>query len=139
MSAASLTPRVRILAVCDDVAESAIEGGVFTLEGVRQHIRTESSSRLFRPFLFLLLSCPRRGTYPGRVLVVNERTDHTIRYVRFPAAFEEDNQLLPFYLDLGDCAFPEPGLYTFQVLFTAPNREEALKAEHPFYVLPHEE
>jgi hypothetical protein len=139
MSAASLTPRVRILAVCDDVSESAIEAGVFTLEGVRQHIRTASSSRLFHPFLFLLLSCPRKGTYPGKVLVVDEQTDHTLRYFKFPATFEEDHQLLPFYLDLGDFAFPNRGLYTFQVLFAAPNGGEALKAEHPFFVMPNEE
>jgi hypothetical protein len=139
MSAASLTPRVRILVVCDEVTASEIEAGVFNLEGVRQYIRAESFSCLFRPSLFLLLSCPRKGTYPGKVLVINEQTDQSIRYVKFQATFEKDNELLPLYFDLGDCEFPTPGLYTFQVWFTAPHGEEALKAEHPFYLLTNEE
>jgi hypothetical protein len=139
MSAVALTPRVRTLVVCDEVTASETEAGVFTLEGVRQHIAAESFPCLFRPSLFLLLSSPRKGTYRGKVLVVSERTDHAIRYVRFPAAFEEDNELLPLYLDVGDCAFPEPGLYTFQVWFTAANGEEALKAEHPLHARTNEE
>jgi hypothetical protein len=139
MSAAALTPRVRILVVCDEVAASETEAGVFTLEGVRQHFTAASFPCAFRPNLFLLLSSPRKGTYPGKVLLIHERTDHAIRYVRFPAAFEEDNELLPLYLDVGDCECPEPGLYTFQVWFTAANGEEALKAEHPFHARTNEE
>jgi hypothetical protein len=135
MSAAALTPRVRILAVCDGVAASETEAGVFTLEGVRQHLRAESFPCLFRPSLFLLLSTPRKETYRGKVLLIHERTDRTLRYLGFLAAFEEDNELLPLYLDVRDCEFPEPGLYTFQVWFTAANGAEALKAEHPFHAL----
>jgi hypothetical protein len=135
MSAAALTPRVRILAACDEVTASDTEAGVFTLEGVRQHLRAESFPCRFRPSLFLLLSSPRKGTYRGRVLLIHERTDHTLRYVGFLATFEGDNELLPLYLDVGDCALPQPGLYTFQVWFTAANGAEALKAEHPFHAL----
>jgi hypothetical protein len=111
MSAAALTPRVRILAVCDEVTASETEAGVFTLEGVRQHLRAESFPCLFRPSLFLLLSCPRKGTYPGKVLLIHERPDHTRRYVRFSAEFEEDNELLPrpnrVGLDLARALHPE--------------------------------
>src|SRR6266404_3403758 len=38
MAAAALTPRVRIMAVCDRVRESKSEAGVFDLKGVRQVI-----------------------------------------------------------------------------------------------------
>jgi hypothetical protein len=135
MSAAALTPRVRILAVCDEVTPSDVEEGVFTLEGVRQHVSAESFPYLYRPSLFLLLSSPRRGAYRGRVLVVHEEADRTFRYLGFRVAFEEDHALLPLYLDLGECQFREPGRYTFQVWFSSVSGAEALKAEHPFHAL----
>ena len=42
MAAAALTPRVRIMAVCDGVQESKTESGVFHLRGVRQKLMTKS-------------------------------------------------------------------------------------------------
>src|SRR5437667_99963 len=51
------------------------------------------------------------------------------------ASFGEDTELLPLFLALGEFAFPEPGLYTFQVWFTSGDAREALKAEHPFHAL----
>jgi hypothetical protein len=38
MAAAVLTPRVRLMTVCDRVRESATEAGVYHLRGVRQRI-----------------------------------------------------------------------------------------------------
>jgi hypothetical protein len=87
----------------------------------------------------LLLSCPRKGRYSGKILVVNERTDRPIRYVKFLAAFQEDKELLPLYVEVGDCVFPEAGQYSFEIYFSARGGGEALKGEHPFIVLSHEE
>ena len=42
MAAASLTPRVRIMAICDGVRESKIEAGVYHLKGVRQSITADA-------------------------------------------------------------------------------------------------
>jgi hypothetical protein len=88
--------------------------------------------------LFLLLSSPRKGRYAGKILVVNERSDKPIRYVKFVASFQEGNELLPLYVDVGECLFPEGGLYTFEISFSA-RGGEALKGEHPLTVLSGEE
>jgi hypothetical protein len=89
--------------------------------------------------VYLLLSSPRKGRYSGKILVVNERRDKPIRYVKFVAAFHDDNELLPLYVAVGDCVFPEAGPYCFEIYFAARDGGEALKGEHPFIVLSHEE
>jgi hypothetical protein len=135
MSAAALTPRVRILAVCEAFTAHDFEENVFTLEGVRQQWTAEAFPCWFEPSLYLLLSSPRLAMYRAKVLVVNERNGHVVRHRDFRAAFDEDGQVLPLGLDLGGCRFPEPGLYTFQVWLTSLDGQEALKAEHPFRLL----
>ncbi|HTU93715.1 MAG TPA: hypothetical protein VMF69_26785 [Gemmataceae bacterium] len=62
-----------------------------------------------------------------------------IRYAKFVAEFEEDNELLPLYVDMSECVFPEAGLYSFAIHLTAQDGDEALKGEHPFTVLLQEE
>jgi hypothetical protein len=47
--------------------------------------------------------------------------------------------LLPLYLEIVDCVFPEAGSYSFAVYFSARGGGEALKGEHPFTVFAHEE
>src|SRR5262245_10104504 len=139
MAVAALTPRVRTIVICDDVVPSLTENGVFTLEGVRQHLEAASFPWRVALSLFLLLSSPRRGTYSGKILIVNERNDRRIRYVKFSAPFQEDDELLPLYVDIGDCVFPEAGHYSFEVYFAARRGGEALKGEHPVTVLSPEE
>src|SRR5207244_12489450 len=95
MAVASLTPRVRTIVICDDVFVSPTEDGVFTLEGVRQHLEAVSFPWRASLNLFLLLSSPRKGAYAGKILVVDEQSDKAIRYVKFLATFEENNELLP--------------------------------------------
>jgi hypothetical protein len=138
MPAAALTPRVRILVVCDEVIASDTEAGVFTLEGVRQHLLAASFPWPARLGLFLLLSSARKGTYQGKVVIVNESTDRVIRYVKLEARFDEDNEFFALGLQFGDCEFPEPGSYTFQVWFSARDGQEVMKGEHPFHVLSNE-
>jgi hypothetical protein len=139
MAVAALTPRVRTIVICDDVTVSPTEDSVFTLEGVRFHLATSSFPCRKTLNSFLLISSSRKGTYSGKVLVVNERTDKTIRYAKFQATLEHDRELLALGVDLGDCVFPEPGQYNFGVYFSAQGGDEALKGEHPFTVLSYEE
>jgi hypothetical protein len=139
MAVAAVTPRVRTVVICDDVSASLTEEDVFTLEGVRLHLRAASFPYRAALNLFLLLSCPRKGRYPGKILVVNERSDRPIRYVKFLARFQEDHELLPLYVEIGDCVFPEAGQYSFEIYFSARDGGEALKGEHPFTVVWHEE
>src|SRR5262249_48032640 len=139
MSVAALTPRVRIMVICDDVIASDTEPGVFTLEGVRQALSPGSFPRPAPLNLFLLLSSARRGRFPGKVLVIHDATDRPIRYVKFEAEFQENNEVNPFWVDLGSCEFPTPGGYTFQVGFASKTGAEALKAEQSFHVFQEEE
>jgi hypothetical protein len=138
MAVAAVTPRVRTIVICDDVSTSLTEKGVFTLEGVRWQLEVSSFPCRAALSLFLLLSSPRKGRYSGKILVVNERSDRPIRYVKFQATFQEDNELLPLYVEVGDCEFPEAGQYSFEIYFST-RGGEALKGEHPFVVLPREE
>src|SRR5258707_15334359 len=105
MAVAAVTPRVRTIVICNAVSASLTEDSVFTLEGVRLQLEAASFPCRAALSLFLVVSCPRRGRYSGRILLVNERTEKPIRYVKFVASFQEENQLLALYLDLGDCAF----------------------------------
>jgi hypothetical protein len=139
MADAALTPRVRLLVICEAVIQRETEVGVFTLEGVRQHLRTESFPCSSQLSLFLLLSSPRKGTYQGHVRLVSDRQDRAIRFVKFAAAFEEDNEALPMQVDMGDCTFPEPSSYTFEVWFAAPEAGSVLKGEYLLHVLADEE
>jgi hypothetical protein len=139
MTVAAITPRVRSIVVCDAASASRTEDRVFNLKGVRQHL--EAGSFPWRATLpvFLILSSPRKGNYPGRVPLVNERNDRVIRYGKFLAEFGEDNDLLPLYVKMSECVFPEAGHYRFAIYLTAQDGDEALKGEHPFNVLSQEE
>src|SRR5713101_537504 len=139
MAVAAVTPRVRTIIICDEVSPSLTENGVFTLHGVRSHLEAASFPCRAPLSLFLLLSSPRKGRFSGKILVVNERNDKPIRYVKFLATFQEDNELLPLYIGVGDCVFPEAGLYSFEIYFSARGGDEAIKAEYPFNVFTHEE
>lgn len=139
MSVAAITPRVRTIVICDAVSTSRTEDRVFTLRGVRQHLEAASFPWRADLRVYLLLSSPRKGRYPGRVLIINERNERVIRYEKFLPEFEEDNELLPWYVNIDDCVFPEAGHYKFEVYFTAYGGDEALKGEHPFTVRSQEE
>ena len=139
MAVVALTPRVRTIVICDEVFASLTEDDVFALEGVRYSLGASWFPWRKALSVFLLLSSPRRGKYKGRMLIVSDRTDKAIRYVNFVAAFQEDNELLPLWFDVGDCLFPEAGQYNFEIYFSARDGGEALKGEHPFIVLSYEE
>lgn len=139
MAVAAVTPRVRTIVICDAVSPSRTEDRVFTLKGVRQYLEADLFPWRARLSLFLLLSSPRKGKYACKVLIANEHNDRLIRYVKFVAEFEQDNELLPMYVDMSECVFPEAGHYNFAVHFAAPDGGEALKGEHPFTVLSQEE
>ena len=73
MAVTAVTPRVRTIVICDEVVASLTEEGVFTLEGVRQHLVAASFPWRAAFSVFLLLSSPRKGEYAGKILVVHER------------------------------------------------------------------
>jgi hypothetical protein len=135
MSAAALTPRVRILVVCDEVIASDIEEGVYTLEGVRQHVVAETLPCRRSLSAFLVLSCSRKGTYTGRVQVVDIDEGRTLRYKKLRPVFDHDNDQLSLAVDLGECEFPDPGTYLVQVWLAPRSGAEVQKGELTFRVL----
>lgn len=139
MAGAAVTPRVRTIVICDDVSASLTEDGVFTLEGVRVKSEASTFPSEATLWLFMLLSSTRKGRYSGRILVVNENNDKVVRYAKFTAAFGEDNELLPAFVEVHACVFPEPGQYNFEVYFSGNDGRETLKGEHPLVVRSPEE
>lgn len=138
--AAALTPRVRTLMVCDGVRASRVEESVFHLRGARFQLRAGSFPLRRRLQLFLILSSPRPGTFPGYVKVIDDSTDRTIYYGRIepPPQFPPDADLLPLVLPI-TVRFPQAGRYTVQVWFFQETAADILKMEQPFDVLEPEE
>jgi hypothetical protein len=139
MAISSILPRVRTVVICDDVTTSSIEEDVFSLQNVRQQMVARSLPWRASLKLFLVLSCPRKGSYSGRIFIEHERRNKSIRLIRFVAQFDKENRTLPLYTEVRDCMFPEPGLYNFQIFFSVPEGPEVLKGEHPFIVLEESE
>jgi hypothetical protein len=138
MAIAALTPRVRIMAVCDRVRESKTEPGVFDLRNVRQMIY--ASAFPFVPsqlWLYLLLSSPRPGEHAGYILVRHSKveSDKTMFRSRMSPnpRFEEDSDFLPLRVRIR-CSFPEPGRYIIQACFFQEMGSDVLKGELPFDV-----
>jgi hypothetical protein len=137
MAAAVLTPRVRLATVCDRARESPAEAGVYHLRGVRQRIAAQTFP--FSPvrlWLFLVLSSPRPGTYPGYVRVMNDATDKAILFAHLTPhpRFEDGDDNLAAAARLR-CSFPQAGRYTVQVWFYQEHGSDVLKAEVPFSVI----
>src|ERR1022692_638623 len=136
MAVAVLTPRVRIMAICDGVRESKFEAGVFNLKGVRQGMTADAFPFVpNRLWLFLLLSSPRAGEFTGYVRVVNDQTDLIVfhMYLEPPPTFGSDGGLFAWRGPIR-CRFPEAGQYTVQVCFFQEQSSDVLKGEMPFYV-----
>ncbi len=136
MAAAALTPRVRMMAICDGVRASKTEVDVFHLNGVRQGLIADAFPFIpERLWLFLVLSSPRAGEFPGYVVVVNDRTEKIVLYshVEPKPNFVEGGGLFAWRGPIR-CRFPEEGQYTVQVWFFQEQGSDVLKGEMPFYV-----
>ena len=133
MAAAVLTPRIRLLTVCERVRESNTEAGVYHLRGVRQQIVAQTLSFLtFRLWLFLVLSSHRPGTYPGYIRVIDDETDKAIFFAHLSPhpRFEDSDQSVAAIARLR-CTFPHSGRYTVQVWFYREQGSDVLKADLP--------
>jgi hypothetical protein len=137
MAAAALAPRVRLATVCDRVRESLTEAGVYHLRGVRQGISAPAfpfaASQLW---LFLVLSSPRPGAYPGYIRVIDDGADKAIFFAHLAPhpRFEAHDDALAAAARLR-CSFPHAGRYAVQVWFYQEQGSDVLKAELPFSVV----
>lgn len=135
MAAAALTPRVRMMAVCDRVRENKAEAGVFDLRGVRQGLRAAAFPFVPRQlWLFLLLSNPRPGVYPGYVVIGHDRSDKKIFFAHLDPTptFAADGEFWATRARLR-CSFPEAGRYTIQVCFFRQEGADVVKGEMPLF------
>jgi hypothetical protein len=136
MAAAVLTPRVRLMTVCDGARESRTEAGVYNVKGLRQRIVAQTfpfvPSRLW---LFLVFSSPRAGVFPSYVLVIDDETDKTIFYYPLtpPPRFEANDEAFFGTVRLR-CRFPHGGRFTIQLWFYQDQGNDVLKGEIPFFV-----
>jgi hypothetical protein len=124
------------MAVCDRARESITEAGVYHLRGVRQSIVARVFPFVaFRLWLFLVLTSPRPGNYPGYIRVLDDGTDKAIFFAHLAPdpSFEEQKQTLAAVARLR-CAFPHAGRYTVQVWFYQAHGIDVLKGELPFAV-----
>jgi len=125
------------MAICDRVRESRTEGGVFHLRGVRQQVVAKEFPFIpFRLWLFLVLSSPRPGTFPGYVRVIDDRTDKAIFFGKLTLVptFGDDEKVQANYMPIR-CSFPEEASYTVQVWFFQEHGPDVLKGEMPFSVI----
>src|SRR5438309_2176600 len=130
MAAAALTPRVRIMAICDRVWESRTEVGVFNLKGVRQVVTADVFP--FAPrrlWVFLVLSSPHAGEYPAYVRVIHDKTEKAVFYCHLARPIFGPEGGLVASISRLRCSFPEPGTYTVQVWFFQPYGSDVLKGE----------
>jgi len=124
------------MVVCERIKSSTIEDGVFDLKGVRYGMRASSFPCMpSRLWLFLILSSPRKGRFPGTVQIVQNQTDRVlfIAHMIPDPEFHGDDEFQPVRMRLR-CQFPQPGRYTIQVCFFQANSSDVVKAEQPFHV-----
>jgi hypothetical protein len=136
MAAAVLTPRVRLMTVCDRARESDTEAGVYHLRGVRQRIVAQAFPFVpFRLWVFLVLSSHRPGTYPGYLRVLTDATDKAVFFAHLAPhpRFEGTDPTLAAVARLRG-SFPHGGRYTIQLWFYQARGSDVLKGELPFSV-----
>lgn len=133
---AALTPRVRMMVICDGVRESKSEEGVYHIKGLRQSLAAPTFPFTPKRFwTFLLLSSPRGGEYPCYVRIVNQRTDKLVRFCHIEPRprFGAEGGVWAYYAPIS-CTFPEPGSYAVELWFFQEQGSDVLKGETPFLI-----
>ncbi len=117
MADGSLFARVHALVVCDEVAPSPGEEGVFDLRGVRVELRAASFPHTHPQLCVYLQVSGHERTVSARVVAVREATDEEVVYVPMgDIHLRGPLTLIPLWIRVRDCAFPAPGVYWFQVV-----------------------
>jgi len=131
MADGSVFARVHVLILCDEIEELPGGEDLFDLRGVRTRVRAQSIPYVHPQLCIYLQVTGHQARASGRLVVVNEATDEEILHAPI-----EDFQLsgpleiVPLWLRLRDCEFPEPGVYWFQVFLN-----EKLVMERRFHVV----
>lgn len=130
---AALTPRVRVLAICDEATASAAEDGVYSLDGVRYEVYAPALPYRHSLFVYLLLTSPCVGIFDFRIRLLGKSPTWEVEYAGLRVGFAEENELVAIDVNLGEIEFLEAGNFTVQVLFDTTGGT-VVKGEQPFRV-----
>jgi hypothetical protein len=131
MADGSVFARVHVLILCDEVEELSGEEELFNLNGVRTQVRARSFP-YFHPQLCVFFQVTgHEGMASGHLALVQEATDTKILHLSIDTfQLFGPLQVIPRWLKIRDCEFPEPGVYFFQVVLNG-----KLVTERRFHVV----
>jgi hypothetical protein len=109
-------PRVQAMVICDAVAESDQEYGVFRLDGVRSEMEAHTFPYT-RPRLCVFLEM---SGHPGEAscrIEINRSETDEVMYRTTPRAISFDGPItvVPVVFRLRNCSFPRAGVYYVQI------------------------
>ncbi len=110
-------PRVQAMLICDDVAKSSKDRGVYHLTGVRHSISVPSFPAI-RPHLYVFLHMSgHRGATSCLVRVLRVATDEIVyessaRNINF----KDPTAVRNVIFDVRNCEFPELGVYYVEIV-----------------------
>lgn len=131
---AAMTPRVRVISICDEATASEDEDGVYSLEGVRYEVYAPEFPYRRSLWVYLLLSSVQPGVFPCSITIVNNAETWSVLYSGFRVGCPEANEPVAIGLNLGEIPFPEPGRYTVRVRFATNEGVGVLKGEQFFFL-----
>jgi hypothetical protein len=131
MADGSVFARVHVLILCDDVEEFSNGEELFDLRGVRTQVSASSFPYVHPQLCIYLQITGHAGIASGRIVVVHEASDEE----SFQVPIEEFQlsgplDVIPMWVRISDCEFPEPGVYWFEVFLN-----EKLVSERRFRVI----
>ncbi len=117
MADGSVFARVHVLVLCDEVEELSGEEELFNLNGVRTQVRARSFP-YFHPELCVFFQVAgHEGIASGHLALVQAANDTEVFQVPIDTFhLSGPLQVIPRWLELRACEFPEPGIYWFQVV-----------------------
>ena len=135
-AAAVLTPRVRVMVICDAVRESKIETDVFDLNAFGNRIpqgRCRLSRRSFGYFWFCRVRVPARSQAISGLSMTGPKKPCSMDIwilARRSTLTQERRRSVPRF----GAPFPEDGTYSVQVWFFRAEGSDVLKGEMPFSI-----
>ena len=112
MADGSVYARVHALVVCDEVVPRPGEKDVFDLYGARVGLRVASFPYTHPQLCVYLQVSGHEGTVSARLVAVREAAEEEIIYVPIGNIhLRGPLTLVPVWIRVRDCVFPEPGVY----------------------------
>jgi hypothetical protein len=134
MADGSVFARVHVLVLCDEVEELSGEEELFNLNGVRTQVRARSFPYVHPQLCIFLQVTGHEGIASGHLALVQEANDAEI----FQIPIDEFQlagplEVIPWWFELRDCEFREPGVYFFQVVL---NGKLVMERRFPVLAFP---